>query len=124
MYEGCSEIQQLDPGGPDQRQSIAVKLQGRDQVRVVGIVAPFAPLGVGNRGKFVLSSPRGEIGTGDLCRVPLAAVRHGRAYINIILIGLWVLLPPLPDWGSVPGDNSFYQAPGGKWAKVTCAGCP
>ena len=56
-----------------------VKLQRRDLVRVVGIVAPFAPLGAGTRGKFVLSSPRGEMGPEDVCRVPLAAVRHGRA---------------------------------------------
>ena len=28
-------------------------------MRVVGIVAPFAPIGAGIRGKFVLSSPRG-----------------------------------------------------------------
>ena len=56
-----------------------VKLQGRDLVRVVGIVAPFAPLGANTRGKFVLSSPREEVGQGDVCRVPLAAVRHGRA---------------------------------------------
>ena len=48
-------------------------------MRVVGIVAPFAPVGGGTRGMFVLSSPRGEIGPGDVCRVPLAAVRHGRA---------------------------------------------
>ena len=56
-----------------------VNLQGRDLVRVVGIVAPFAPMGAGTRGKFVLSSPRGEMGPGDARRVPLAAVRHGRA---------------------------------------------
>ena len=56
-----------------------VKLQRRDLVRVVGIVAPFAPLGAGTRGKFVLSSPRGKMGPEDVCRVPLAAVRHGRA---------------------------------------------
>ena len=56
-----------------------VKLQGRDLVRVVGIVAPFAPLGAVTRGKFVLSSSRGEMGQGDVSRVPLAAVRHGRA---------------------------------------------
>ena len=37
-----------------------VKLQGRDLVRVVGIVAPFAPLGVSTRGKFILSSPGGK----------------------------------------------------------------
>ena len=56
-----------------------VKLQRRDLVRVVGIVAPFAPLGACTRGKFVLSSPNGEMGPEDVCRVPLAAVRHGRA---------------------------------------------
>ena len=64
----------------DPRQAYSeVKLQGRDLVRVVGIVAPFAPMGAGTRGKFVLSSPRGEMGPGDARRVPLAAVRHGRA---------------------------------------------
>ena len=64
----------------DPRQaSPEVKLQGRDLVRVLGIVAPFKPMGVGTRGKFVLSSPRGEMGPGDAHRVPLAAVRHGRA---------------------------------------------
>ena len=64
----------------DHRQTLPeVKLQGRDLVRVVDVVAPFAPLGAGTRGKFVLSSPRGEMGPGDVCRVPLVAVRHGRA---------------------------------------------
>ena len=47
-------------------------------MRAVGIFAPFASPGVSSRGKFVLLSPRGEMGTGDLCRVSLAAVRHGR----------------------------------------------
>ena len=46
-----------------------VKLQERDLVRFVGFVAPFAPLGAGTRGKFVLSSPRGKMGTGDVCLV-------------------------------------------------------
>ena len=50
-----------------------VKLQGWDLVRAVGIV------GAGTRRKFVLSNHRGEMGTGDVCRVPLAAVRHRRA---------------------------------------------
>ena len=36
-----------------------VKVQVRDKVRVVGIVAPFAPWGFRIRVKFVLSSPRG-----------------------------------------------------------------
>ena len=55
-----------------------VKVQVRDLVRVVGIVVPFAPRGVGSQGKLFLSRPRGLMGTGDLCRVPPAAVRHGR----------------------------------------------
>ena len=33
----------------------------------------------GIRGKLILSSPRGQMGTGDLCRVPPAAVHPGRA---------------------------------------------
>ena len=56
-----------------------VKLQVRDPVRVVSIVAPFAPLGAGTWGKFVLSSAREKMGTGALRRVPPAAVRHGAA---------------------------------------------
>ena len=51
-------------------------------MRVVGIVARFSPLGAGTRGKFVLLSSREKMGTGDMCRVPLAAVRHGRARQN------------------------------------------
>ena len=43
----CSDLRQAYP---------EVKLQRRD---LVGIVAPFAPLGAGTRGKFVLSIPRG-----------------------------------------------------------------
>ena len=40
-----------------------VKVQVRDLVQVVGIVSPFAPMGASTRGKFVLSSPMGEMGT-------------------------------------------------------------
>ena len=36
-----------------------VNVQVRDLVRVVGIVASFAPRGLSIQGKFVLSSPRG-----------------------------------------------------------------
>ena len=57
-----------------------VKVQVRDLVRVVGIVAPFVPMGGQYSGIICLSSPRGYMGTGDLCRVPHPpAVRHGRA---------------------------------------------
>ena len=53
-----------------------VKVQVRDLVRVVGVVAPFAGL---YSGKFVLSDHRGKMGPGYLCRVPPAAVRPGKA---------------------------------------------
>ena len=153
-------------------------------VGVVGIISPFAPLGAVTRGKFVLSSPRGEMGTGEVCRVSLAAVYTGRTreyfewrpcwdcrrdlwvpgqwcqysgknrfiekrwvqdervhhvakhsydpgkltpksnFRDGTLCELWVLLPPLPSWGPVPCENSFYLTPGGKWAQETCAGFP
>ena len=44
-------------------------LQVRDIVRVLGIVAPLAPLGAGTRGNFVLPSPGDKMGTGDLWRM-------------------------------------------------------
>ena len=47
----------------DPRAHPDVKVQVRDLVWVVGIVAPFAPMGASTRGKFVLSSPRGKMGT-------------------------------------------------------------
>ena len=83
-------------------------------MRVVGIVAPFAPMGAGTRGKFVLSSPRGEMGPGDARRVPLAAVRHGRARQtsesgpcgDCRRVVLSVVTGPA---GSVFGENSFYR---------------
>ena len=56
-----------------------VKVQVWDLVRVVGIVAPFCPTRGGYPGKFVLSSPGGGLGPGDVCRVHPEAVRHGRA---------------------------------------------
>ena len=84
-------------------------------MRVVGIVAPFIPLGAGTQGKFVLSSPRGEIGPGDVFRVPLAAIRHGKAgqTSESGLCGdcrrvLWV-----PDpWCLYSGKNRFIEKRG------------
>ena len=48
-------------------------------MRVVSTGDPFASLGAGTLGKLVLSSPRGEgMAPGDVYRMSLAAVRHGR----------------------------------------------
>ena len=55
-----------------------VKVQVRDLVRVVGIVAPFAPRGSVFRENSSYRAP-GGISTGDPYRVPPAAVRHRRA---------------------------------------------
>ena len=48
-------------------------------MRVVGIVAPLPHWGPVPGKIIFLSSPRGQIGPGNVCRVPLAAVRHWRA---------------------------------------------
>ena len=44
-----------------------------------GFCHPLYPTGVGTSGNFVLSSLREEMGPGDVCWVPQAAIRHGRA---------------------------------------------
>ena len=84
-----------------------VKHQVRDMVRVAGIVAPFAPVGPFTRRKFVLSSPREKMGTGELCRMPPVAVCHRRARqtsgTRRIIEGSCGIGPA----GSVFGENSF-----------------
>ena len=70
-----------------------VIVQVRDLVRVVGIVAPFAPRG-SVFGELRCIEPRGQMGTGDLCRVLPAAVRHGRARLS----------SGAGAWGSVDGS--------------------
>ena len=68
-----------------------VKVQVRDLMRVVGIVSPL-PQGVSVPGQNIfLSSPSGLMDTGDLFRVPLAAVRHGsgaRQGSGTVLVGI------------------------------------
>ena len=80
-------------------------------MRVVGIVAPFAPMVAGTRGKFVLSSPMGEMGPENVRRVPLAAVRHGRARQTSESGPVGDCRSPVGTGpaGSVFGENSFYR---------------
>ena len=60
IWETRLDSRQVAKRSSDPRKAYSeVKVQERDIVRFVGIVASFAPLGVGTRGNFVLSSPRG-----------------------------------------------------------------
>ena len=43
---------------------------------------------------------------------------------GIVQVRVVVIVDPFDPWGSVPGKNSFYRGPGGKWAQETCARCP
>ena len=57
--EGCRHVAKCSS---DPRQAYPEdKLQGRDLVRDVGIVAPFAQMDASTQIKFVLSSPSGEM---------------------------------------------------------------
>ena len=77
---------------------------------------------------------KGEMGTGDLSvfgensfyRETWGTRRGVVMWLNV------VLTPGKPTPKSnlrtgpsaIHGENSLYRAPGGKWAQVTCAGCP
>ena len=53
--------------------------QAYPEVKPQGGCDPLCPNGGRYPGKFVLSSGRGEMGPGDVCLLPLEAVRHRRA---------------------------------------------
>ena len=105
-----------------------VKVQVRDLVRVVGIVAPFGPRGAVFGKKLFLS------------RNPGYQTRVVAMWLNVALspglptqkskfrygtwCELWALLPSLPSGGPLFGISSFYRASVGKWAQKTCALCP
>ena len=102
---------------------------------------PLCPTGVCN-GEIRFIGSQGEMGPGDLCRVPSAAVRHGktrqRSGTGPCAEGRRVLFGKCSFYREIRGTrlggrnvakriggNSFYRAPGGgKWAHETCAGCP
>ena len=67
----------LAKNSSDPRQAYPeVKLQGHDLVRAVDIVGAGTPTKI----RFIEQhGGGGGMGTGDVCRVPLAAVRHQRA---------------------------------------------
>ena len=74
--EGCRHVAKRSS---DHRQALPeVKLQGRDLVQVVVLLPPL-PHWDPIPGEIRFIEPQGEMGPGDLCWVPLAAVLHGRA---------------------------------------------
>ena len=85
-------------------------LQRRDLVRVVSIIAAFAPMGAGTRGKFVLSSPRGEMGPGDVCRVSGSGTpRESQANQSRDRVGIVDGSVGTGPARSVFGENPFYR---------------
>ena len=80
------------------------EVQVRDLVRVMGIVTPFARRGGGS-----FYRDPDPVGKWDLCRVPQAAVRHGRARQSS---GMGPCVEGSCKYracGSVFGENSFYR---------------
>ena len=67
-----------------------VKLQGRDLMRVVGIVAPFAPMGVRYPGKIRFIEPQEGGGNGHRRRVPGASSsgtpRESQANFRVVTV--------------------------------------
>ena len=67
------------------------------------------------------------MGTGDLCRVPLAAFRHGisrQTSGSGPSASCGYCCPLCPSGGSVPKENSFYRPQGWKWAQLICVVVP
>ena len=84
--------------------------------------------GVSIRGKIRFIEKRGIQDEGDRYVAKYSSDPR-QAYPEVKLQGRDLvrvvgIVPPLPHWGPVPGENSFYRAPVGKWAQETCPGCP
>ena len=103
------------------------KLQSRDRVGIVEGSCGNRARGVSIRGQFVLSRNMGyrTRGVAMLLNIVLTPGKPTLKsnFRDRTQCELWVLLPPLPRWGPVPGENSFDRAPGGNWVQKTCAGC-
>ena len=117
-----------------------VKVQVRDLVRVVGIVAPFALRGSVFGENSFYRAPVEETCAGCLVlsRNPGYKTRVSAMWLNVVLTSgslarsqsssvgasCGYCCPPLPRRESVFGGNSFYRVPGCILAQKTCAGCP
>ena len=91
-----------------------VKPQGRNLVRVVDIVAHFAPLGpVARKNSFYRANRGGgRMGPGDVCWVPKEAVRYGKARQTSESGECWVcrrVLWVAGLWGQCSGKIRFIE---------------
>ena len=123
--------QETCAGFPQQRYATGEpgKLHNRDHGVIVVGSCGYRARGVSIRGKFVLSRNVGYKTRGGVTILLNVVLTTGKRYPKSNFrdgtqCELWILLPPLPLWGPVPQENSFYRARGGKWAQETCVGCP
>ena len=82
--------------------------------------------GVSVRGKFVLTRNPGYKTSGVAMWLNVRSSDPLVAYPEV-KVQVWDLVrvvAPLAPRGVSIHENSFYRAPGGKWAQETCAGCP
>ena len=59
----------------------------------------------------------------NLVLIPRVANPEVKVYVRDLVRAVGIVAP-FASRGSVRGKNSFYRAPGGKWAQETCAVCP
>ena len=127
---GGKWAQETCPGCPQQRYATEEpgNVQGPDRVWIVKRSCGYRARGVSVRGIFVLSRNLGY------------KIRGVAMWLNVVLIpgslprtqssgtgsssSCGYCCAIYPTGGRYPGGESFYRAPGGKWAQKTCAGCP
>ena len=124
---GDKWVQETCVGCPQQRHATeeSGKVHGRDRVGIVEGSYVYLARGVSIRGKFVLSRNPEYKTRGRHVAKRSSDPRVAYPEVKVqVQDELWVLLPPLSHGESIFGENSFYRAPGGKWAQETCAGAP
>ena len=123
--------QETCAGCPKQRYATGepCKVQGRDRVGIVERTHVYLARGVSVRGKFILTRNPGYKTSGVAMWLNVHSSDPRVAYPKV-KVQVWDLvrvvgiLAPLAPRGVSIRENSFYRAPGGKWAQETCAGCP
>ena len=104
------------------------KVQGRDHVGIVERSRVYLARRVSTRGKFVLTRNPGYKTSGVAMWLNVRSSDPRVAYPEVKvqvrdLVRVVSIVAPLAPSGVSIRENSFYRAPGGKWAQETCAGC-